>query len=241
MCNTFIFTIMSQDGPGWFDLLRSAQKWGWSIQPRYLGGEKWRTDPVKGIIPTPPITQASYEEFIDNKHLYMRKEIERAYHKGYTRYFYLDGWDTKIIGDFAEVPFDSPLFFSAEGPHPTLSNQQMEGCYPDVRYAEFYPRDGRTYPYINAGVQWGWCSAYLDRCPTYTCLDQLVWTREYVTNPNGITLDTEAKTAFNLYGLLEQNVWSRKEVGGRWTFLPTGGVPCVVHGNGKWAIPGWLN
>ena len=116
----------------------------------------------------------------------------------------------------------------------------MKGCYPDVRYAEFFQKPGLTYPYINTGVQWGHCSAYLKRCPNYTCLDQLVWTREYVRDPEGITLDTEARTVLTLYGLQDVNVWGRAAGEKRWTFLPTGGTPVVLHGSGGWPIPGWF-
>ncbi len=240
----FVFCVMTHDEDGFFTLLRSAKRWGWPLWPRYLGGEKWSLLGSPDFIKfQPEMTEKTYEDFIDHKHLYIRDQLLWALEKGYTKFICLDGWDTKIVGPMEEVPFETGLiYFGGDGPHPTPTNRQQETCYPDPRYSEFFwtPNSGSPYPYPNGGVIWGDIRTYLSRCPDYVCLDQLVWTREYVRDARGINIDTQAQTVLNLFGLYDSNVWGRKEVGGRWCYLPTTTWPVILHGNGKWPIPEFI-
>jgi len=212
----YICTTMTTEGGKYFDLLKSARKWGWKLQAHFTPVEDGDEE----------LFSKAYHAYIKRKHLELKKILEKAYLlEGFKRFFYMDGWDTVLTGPPEEIPWLHPLNFSAE-----------KFSYPETRYIDLFPPG--SMPSLNAGVIWGEIEAYLARCPRYEIFDQLGWIREYMNNPEGIWLDTESQVAVSLYGIADQDTWGYS--GGRTIYRPTGTKPLVLHANGKWFLPAWL-
>jgi hypothetical protein len=209
MIEPYTFTIITKENPGYFKLLESAKRWGWHLHTHFL------EEPSE-------FSEKTYNEFIARKHLYTRDVLLRSEVTD-KNFLFLDAWDTVFLGPPEELIMESELNFSAQAE-----------IYPEKGYAPYFTEG--TFPFLNAGVIWGNRLKFLRRCPDYTVLDQLGWTREYAANPAGISLDTEAKVALTLIRVIEdqsQLAYSK----GRWTYLPTGTKPLIVHAAGKCGMP----
>ena len=210
----YVFTAMNKEGGHYFDLLRSARKYGWPLQAHYIPAEE--VDDV--------LFSKSYNRWMNTKHLIIRGIIEEAMKKGFEKFVYVDGWDCLFTGPMEELPWYNLLHFGVEGP----------GAYPEEGYTEFFPKEGG----INAGVIWGTCAAYMQMCPTYEGFDQLLWHRAYANSQQGYWLDLYRKVVVNLFGINAGDTWTYQ--GGRIGYNPTKSRPLILHANGKWSFPSFL-
>lgn len=195
--------------PGLLRLIKSAVKHKFYFRPVH----------IKRI--------TNYSEFLSNKHLLIRGVLKGLLEADYTRFLYLDAWDTVITGPVPWQVLDSrKLTFGAE-----------LNCYPEAEFAASYPKPARPFPYLNSGVIWGPIEEYLELCPSKVEHDQLAWTEKYLLNTGRIQLDTRAEVVLNLHSTSPQDL-SRFPDGVR--YHPTGTWPCILHGNGGWPLPNFL-
>lgn len=205
----YVFTVLTQEGGLYFDLLESAHRWGWGLRPHFL-------------LPDQGEFVDTYAAFIARKHLEMYNILARASYL-HNQFLFLDAWDTLFLGPPEELPRSDLLNFSGS-----------LDCYPEKGYGRFFPPG--HFSYLNSGVVWGSIQEYLALCPREALLDQLAWTRAYVAQPKRFSIDVDARVALTIFGEDNLNNYARRE--GRWHYLPTGSTPLVVHAGGKWPMPG---
>jgi len=165
----------------------------------------------------------SYEEFMNHKHRYIAGVLAYTHAPSF---LCLDAWDTVFTGMVPlEVLSEEALCFGAE-----------KNCYPDEKFAGLFDQ-GDPFPYLNAGAIWGSVDEYLRLVPTSVENDQLAWTKQYLITPERIHLDTHARHVLNLHSTNPEDL-SYFPDGVRYN--PTGTWPFILHGNGKWPLPTWV-
>jgi hypothetical protein len=180
--------------------------------------ERWKW-PLEVIRPD---HSSTYLDFLKHKHLYIRDVLMET---SASHFLFLDGWDTAFVGEEGVRLYPAALTFSAE-----------KNCYPRGEWRKLYKTLDQPFPFLNSGVIWGPTSEYLRLCPDKPIHDQEAWTWEYLEKGR-ISLDTQASVALNLHSTKEEDL-SRFPDGIRYN--PTGTWPVILHGNGKWPLPNWL-
>lgn len=197
-----VFTIISKENEGYFRLLVSAKRWGWKLRTVFI--------PNDG-------SEAAYWDFIQRKHLYIKKEVLRK-----ELFLYVDGYDTIFIGPPVDVETKN-VIFSAQ-----------DECWPEPGYGRYFP--GR---FLNTGVIYGKTSVYYQRCPEYVGVnDQLVWTREYLNDSTNLVVDCDSQFSHTSFPETSAADWSH--IGGIWRYNPKGSFPVVFHAAGKSAMPAFF-
>ena len=210
-----VFTLTSDlNHPGLIKLLRSAHRFGWPLNPIY-------TNRVDG-----------YDDYIFRKHQMIRQQLKDFKTQHYSRFLFLDAWDTLFTGRM-------PAFGLQEQKEDVLCFGAELNCHPNHQLVLSYPpKDLITeFPFLNSGVIWGHIDTYLELCPLEQKHDQEAWTEAYLARPERFFLDHQAKVALNLHSTNIMDI-SRYPDGIRYN--PTGTWPCIVHGNGKWPIPNFM-
>lgn len=165
----------------------------------------------------------TYESFLEHKHRYIAGVLARI---SEPRFLYLDAWDTVFTGEVPlEVFSEVDLCFGAE-----------KNCYPD-KSLELNFDQTVPFPYLNSGVIWGNTNLALELTPTQVEHDQLAWTKQYLLTPERIHLDTHARHVLNLHSTSPEDL-SYFPDGVRYN--PTSTWPFILHGNGKWPLPQWV-
>lgn len=209
----YVFTVITQENDGYFQLLDSAKRWGWPLQTHFVRRPQ-------GSI------EDSYESFIAQKHLFIYEILKKVEEESF---LFVDGWDTAFIGPPPKLFPSSLLYFSGSS-----------DCYPEKRYAKYFKGyyGDVPFPYLNTGVMWGNRTTYLKHCPLEVGLDQLQWTREFVKDPRDFHLDYSASVVLTSFPETLPSQWSYKY--GTWIYLPTASTPSIIHAAGKSGFPTWL-
>lgn len=193
-------------------LVRSAERHGWL--PFFVEF-------------TIPYGTLEYAAFLSKKHLFLKSLLEREKKFGKTHFLFLDAWDTVFIQPPDRFPMEwDRLSFGAE-----------KNCYPEPKFAGIYPGLS-PFPYLNSGCIWGPIDRYLALCPREEEHDQLAWTKAYLAAPEQFHLDHSAEVVLNLHSTApsELSRWP----GGSVQYVPTHSWPFILHGNGKWPLPNFL-
>ena len=168
--------------------------------------------------------KGDYEGYLRCKHLEILEVLQDVKPK---QFLFLDAWDTVFVGlPGLEVMNEEGLCFGGE-----------KNCYPEVGLKGIYPFPDEPFPYLNSGVIWGRTSEYIHLCPRQVEHDQLAWTKVYGLKPESIFIDTHARHVLNLHSTNPGDL-SRFPDGVRYN--PTGTWPFIIHGNGKWPLPSWV-
>lgn len=206
-----VFTLTTDlSHPGLTRLAKSAEKF----------------DIPLGVVSIPP--GKPYKEIIRTKHLLIRDKLEEFEALGFQRFLFLDAWDTLFVGPLNNLIHNAKnLNFGAE-----------KNCYPGKKSETRYKTQEEVFPYLNSGVIWGDVDTYLDLCPDAYGHDQGMWTEVYFQSPEAVTLDHKAEVVLNLHSTKDEDLG--RIPGGGVHYGPTNTSPLIIHGNGKWPIPLWM-
>lgn len=164
----------------------------------------------------------TYEKFLEVKHHYIKDILSRR--KGW--FLYVDAWDSVFVNHFY-IPEGEGLWFAGE-----------KNLYPRVDYGLNVPfRPETLFPYLNTGIIWGDVSEYLRLCPKAVGHDQEMWIRKWCENVD-VQVDHWATYGLNLHSTKPEEL--SRIAGGVVRYNPTNTEPYILHGNGKWPLPNWL-
>lgn len=150
---------------------------------------------------------------------------------GFTHFLHLDSWDVLCAGSperfcfLADALFHKPVVFSAE-----------RGCFPRADWADRYPPVFHgEHRFLNAGAFFAEIHAFCDLIERYDLathtgsIDQEVYTRMFLENPEEIELDHGSSLFLNLHAVPQEEAIASME--GGITYLPTQQNPVFIHGN----------
>lgn len=210
MSTKFITTASDIKHPGWLQLKRSLDHFGW---PSVCIHHEWRGFGGKILETYKYLTETEEGRHIDF-------------------FFYSDSYDSFCLGPMHEalekVGKQVPFF------RVTFSTEKA--CYPHSEYANEFPNPGHQWRYLNGGGWYCMRSAFLKMVersvPDVTVNDQAWFQQQYINNNERKQISLEAKPdVFQTIGFEHPDDFAYRQ--GRLINLETLTKPIFIHGNGK--------